>query len=49
MVDMPSSNAWAELAAVFRCTRSGFLEHERAKAELKLRIVNIFLSSSRAC
>jgi predicted phage-related endonuclease len=35
MIDMASSNAWAELAALFRCTRSGFLEHERAKAELK--------------
>jgi predicted phage-related endonuclease len=35
MVDMAASNAWAELAALFRCTRSGFLEHERAKAELK--------------
>jgi predicted phage-related endonuclease len=35
MVDMASSNAWAELAALFRCTRSGFLEHERAKTELK--------------
>jgi predicted phage-related endonuclease len=34
-VDMGSSNSWAELAAVFRLTRSGFLEHERAKAELK--------------
>jgi predicted phage-related endonuclease len=34
-VDMSTSNAWAEFAAVFRLTRSGFLEHERARAELK--------------
>ena len=30
-----SSNAWAEFAGVFRRTRSAFLEHEQAKAELK--------------
>jgi hypothetical protein len=35
IVDMSSSNAWAEFAAVFRLTRSGFVEHEKAKAELK--------------
>ena len=35
MVDMSSSNAWAELAAQFRETRSAFLKHETAKAELK--------------
>jgi YqaJ-like viral recombinase domain len=35
IVDMGSSNSWAEFAAVFRLTRSGFLEHERAKTELK--------------
>jgi predicted phage-related endonuclease len=35
IVDMSSSNAWAELAALFSRTRSGYLEHERAKAELK--------------
>jgi YqaJ-like viral recombinase domain len=35
VVDMGSSNSWAEFAAVFRLTRSGFLEHERAKTELK--------------
>jgi predicted phage-related endonuclease len=34
-VDMSSSNAWAELAGVFCRTRSAFLEHESAKAELK--------------
>jgi predicted phage-related endonuclease len=35
IVDMSSSNSWAELAALFRSTRSAFLEHERAKSELK--------------
>jgi hypothetical protein len=35
IVDMSSSNSWAELAGVFRSARSAFLEHERAKAELK--------------
>jgi hypothetical protein len=35
IVDMAYSNAWAEFAAVFRSTRSAFLEHERAKSELK--------------
>jgi predicted phage-related endonuclease len=35
IVDMSSSNSWAELAAVFRSTRNAFLEHERAKGELK--------------
>jgi predicted phage-related endonuclease len=35
MVDMGTSNAWAEFAGLFRTTRSAFLEHERAKAELK--------------
>jgi len=35
IVDMSSSNAWAEFAAVFRSTRSAFLEHEKAKVELK--------------
>jgi predicted phage-related endonuclease len=35
IVDMSSSNAWAELAGVFCRTRSAFLEHESAKAELK--------------
>jgi YqaJ-like viral recombinase domain len=34
-VDMASSNAWAELAALFRSTRGAFLDHERAKTELK--------------
>jgi hypothetical protein len=35
IVDMSASNSWANFAAVFRLTRSGFLEHEKAKAELK--------------
>jgi len=35
IVDMSTSNAWAEFAAVFRSTRSAFLEHEKAKVELK--------------
>ena len=35
IVDMSSSNAWAEFAAVFARTRSAHLEHEQAKAELK--------------
>ena len=34
-VDMAASNAWAEFAALFCSTRSAFLEHERAKTELK--------------
>jgi hypothetical protein len=34
-VDMSSSNTWAEFAGVFCRTRSAFLEHENAKAELK--------------
>ena len=35
IVDMSSSNSWAEFAAVFRSTRGAFLDHERAKNELK--------------
>ena len=35
IVDMSSSNSWAELAALFRSTRGAFLDHERAKSELK--------------
>jgi predicted phage-related endonuclease len=35
IVDMSSSNAWAEFAAVFARTRSAHLDHEQAKAELK--------------
>ena len=32
---MSASNSWAEFAAVFRSTRGAFLEHEKAKTELK--------------
>ena len=35
IVDMSSSNAWAEFSGVFRRTREAYLEHENAKAELK--------------
>jgi predicted phage-related endonuclease len=35
IVDMSSSNAWAEFAGVFARTRGAYLEHEQAKAELK--------------
>src|SRR6266705_2290279 len=35
LVDMSSSNAWAEFSNVFRRTREAHLEHENAKAELK--------------
>jgi predicted phage-related endonuclease len=35
IVDMSSSNAWAEFSSVFRRTRDAHLEHEKAKAELK--------------
>jgi predicted phage-related endonuclease len=35
IVDMSSSNAWAEFSNVFRRTRDAYLEHENAKAELK--------------
>ena len=35
IVDMTSSNAWAEFAAMFSRTKSAHLEHEQAKAELK--------------
>ena len=34
-VDMSGSNAWAELANLYRLTRSAALDHDRAKAELK--------------
>jgi hypothetical protein len=34
-VDMSESNSWAEFAGVFCATRSAFLDHERAKSELK--------------
>jgi hypothetical protein len=34
IVDMTSSNAWAEFASLFRQTRTAFVQHENAKAEL---------------
>src|SRR4051812_45314888 len=35
IVDMSSSNSWAELAGVFCQTRAAYLQHDQAKAELK--------------
>jgi predicted phage-related endonuclease len=35
VVDMSSSNAWAEFANLFRSTRGAHLEHEKSKSELK--------------
>jgi len=35
VIDMSSSNSWAEFAALFRDTRNASLDHERAKSELK--------------
>ncbi len=35
IVDMRTSNSWAEFAALFSNTREAFLDHERAKSELK--------------
>jgi hypothetical protein len=35
VVDMSGSNAWAEFAGIYRRTRAAFLEHERARSELK--------------
>jgi putative phage-type endonuclease len=35
VVDMSSSNAWAEFGGIFRQTRAAFMQHETAKAELK--------------
>jgi predicted phage-related endonuclease len=35
IVDMSASNSWAEFAALFRNTREAFLDHERAKNELR--------------
>jgi predicted phage-related endonuclease len=35
IIDMSTSNAWAEFAGAFTRTHPAFLEHERAKAELK--------------
>jgi len=35
IVDMSASNSWAQFASLFRNTREAFLDHERAKSELK--------------
>src|ERR1700732_432807 len=35
IVEMSSSNGWAEFSNVFRRTREAYLEHENAKTELK--------------
>jgi predicted phage-related endonuclease len=35
VVDMSASNSWAEFAGVYCRTREAFLDHERAKVELK--------------
>jgi predicted phage-related endonuclease len=35
IVDMGTSNSWAESATVFLSTRTAFLKHEKAKTELK--------------
>jgi predicted phage-related endonuclease len=35
VVDMSSSNAWAEFAGIFASTRDAFIRHEQAKSELK--------------
>jgi predicted phage-related endonuclease len=35
VVDMSCSNSWAEFAGIFLQTREAYVEHERAKAELK--------------
>ena len=35
MVDMSESNSWAQFAGLFRNSRGAFLDHERAKSELK--------------
>src|SRR6266481_1457615 len=35
IVDMSESNSWAEFAGLFCATRWAFLDHERAKSELK--------------
>ena len=35
VVDMSTSNSWAEFAGIYQSTRAAFMEHERAKVELK--------------
>jgi predicted phage-related endonuclease len=36
VVDMSASNSWSEFAGLFRNTREAYLDHERAKSELKV-------------
>ena len=36
IVDMSASNSWGEFAGLFRNTREAYLDHERAKSELKV-------------
>ncbi len=40
IVDMSSSNAWGEFAAIFSRTQSAHLDHEQAKAKLKSLVPN---------
>jgi YqaJ-like viral recombinase domain len=35
IVDMSASNSWAEFAGLFKSTRDAFVDHERARNELK--------------
>src|SRR5882672_222857 len=35
IVDMTAANSWAEFASLYRNTQDAFLDHERAKGELK--------------
>jgi predicted phage-related endonuclease len=35
VIDMSTSNSWAEFAGIFLRTREAYVEHERAKTELK--------------
>jgi hypothetical protein len=35
IVDMGTSTAWAQFAAIFARTQPAYLDHEKAKAELK--------------
>jgi hypothetical protein len=35
IVDMSASNSWAELAVIYRRTKTAYEEHEASKADLK--------------
>jgi len=48
VVDMSTSNAWAEFATVYRATHTAAIEHERAKAELKS-LVPLDAKEASAC